>query len=143
MDLHQKLMNEAYEMWQANEEWTQEEYIDNLDRAHRIAVVTGNFNYQVCNGGFMQWHDNQYSKQFGFLSEILDEMDTAASLRALRLAEKALVKLKRHDAYKGDNDDASWDRLRNALDPLDSNYYDIDKQFLADVETFLQQEAAK
>lgn len=138
MDFHQKLMNEAYDVFGDHPELTHEEFFNGLDNIHKIAVVTGNFNYQVCNGGFMQWHRNQYSKQFDFLSNVLDEMDTASSLRALRLAEKALVALKRHDNYSGDNEDAAWDRARDAVGPLDSKFYEIDGQLLADVESFLR-----
>lgn len=73
--VHQELMNKAYELWK-KEENKKLKYSDFLDlilkelgEIYFHAVITGNLNYQVCNGGFNQWHDNGYSK---VIDEIID-----------------------------------------------------------------------
>jgi len=66
-DIQQKLMDEAYEIWQKeeNEKWSFEDFIinvrDTLGDLHYFAVISGKMNQQVENGGWFQWHDNEYS----------------------------------------------------------------------------------
>jgi len=69
-DIHQVLMDEAYDEWQKNRDrWSYSDFINNLDDLHRKAVLIGNLNYQVENGGFKQWDFNGYSE---FIDEVLD-----------------------------------------------------------------------
>jgi len=61
-DKIQALMNEFYEAWQKDEnrgkgKW---DVLGNFSEAHQMAVVFGNFNYQVENGGIHQWIYNGY-----------------------------------------------------------------------------------
>jgi hypothetical protein len=61
-DRIQALMDEVYNEWQKEEnkgkgKW---DILDGFSEAHQIAVVCGNFNYQVENGGIEQWIDNGY-----------------------------------------------------------------------------------
>jgi len=58
----QSLMNEVYNERQKDEnkgkgKW---DVLDNFSEAHQAAVVFGNFNYQVENGGLHQWIYNGY-----------------------------------------------------------------------------------
>jgi len=58
----QTLMDEVYSEWQkeknrAKEKW---EVLNNFSEAHQIAVIFGNFNRQVENGGIHQWIYNGY-----------------------------------------------------------------------------------
>lgn len=39
-------MNNAYDKWKKNEEWSKQDFINNLDEMHRQAVILGNLNYQ-------------------------------------------------------------------------------------------------
>jgi len=81
-DKIQALMDEVYSAWQKEEnkgkgKW---DVLDGFSEAHQIAVVFGNFNYQVENGGIEQWIYNGYfqddaEKLAGFL-EIGAETDT-------------------------------------------------------------------
>ncbi len=48
---------------------------DDLSKIKELAVMFGNFNYQVENGGLLQWDDNDYSKDLGSLYAFLDDCD--------------------------------------------------------------------
>jgi len=69
---HQTLMNEAYKKWE-NNDIRREEFLLLLSPVEKIAVVLGNFNYQVCNGGFSQWNYNDYSCDTGYLFEMFNK----------------------------------------------------------------------
>lgn len=57
----QELMNDVYCVWQSVEgKYDKHDIIDAFTEYHRMAVVFGNLNYQVCNGGFSQWIFNGY-----------------------------------------------------------------------------------
>jgi len=70
--LIQNLMDEVYDKWQTEE-------CRSMDRLevvntfftdkHRVAIQFGNMNYQVNNGGWSQWHDNDYSEDLVDLIE--------------------------------------------------------------------------
>jgi hypothetical protein len=60
----QGLMNQAYKRWQAGgdlENTPREDFYGKLEDPHRLAVVFGNLNYQVENGGWSQWIYNNYA----------------------------------------------------------------------------------
>ena len=60
----QTLMNEVYDAWRkdtANK--SRLEMADSFSPIHVAAVQLGNLNYQVENGGFLQWWDNGYKKE--------------------------------------------------------------------------------
>lgn len=64
-DRHQRLMNQAYKRWQKGgdlENVPREDFYGKLEEPHRMAVVFGNLNYQVENGGFDQWFFNGYGE---------------------------------------------------------------------------------
>ena len=52
---HQHLMKEAYDLW-SQHNWSYEEFLENIRRnlsqLHHDAVIIGNLNYQVTNGGW-------------------------------------------------------------------------------------------
>jgi hypothetical protein len=58
----QALMDEFYSEWQKEENKGKDkwEILGNFSEEHQIAVVFGNFNYQVENGGLSQWIYNGY-----------------------------------------------------------------------------------
>lgn len=75
LDYHQSLMDEAYALWRTSEpRWLYEEFLANLDPLHRAAVMLGNMNYQVENGGWGQWTDNKYAICWDQLKLVLSEM---------------------------------------------------------------------
>lgn len=144
MSLHQELMNEAYELWQAND-WSRTQFIMRLNWLQRVAVITGNFNYQVCNGGFVQWHDNGYSAQADELIEILKEIGTETTLKAADMVTEYMEVVEEVAEAESTNGmfgctDDEWETLFGASNGLSDDYYKIDKQLLEDVEAFLIKE---
>ncbi|MCL2078738.1 MAG: antirestriction protein ArdA [Oscillospiraceae bacterium] len=61
-DKIQSLMDEFYSEWQKEENKGKSRWdvLSGFSEAHQIAVVFGNFNYQVGNGGISQWVYNGY-----------------------------------------------------------------------------------
>ena len=147
MDTHQKLMNEAYDLWKSNDNWSKEEFFEQLDRKHRIAVALGNMNYQVENGGFSQWIYNGYAQNhFRFILLLLG----SKSIEALKLSNvkkvyqilieaerpiKDMIELfgesNRYKSYEDDEDDEYREKeLNEELDEFDTKYYIIDNDEL-------------
>ena len=62
MDKIQAIVNEVYDEWnkEGNKGKIKWDVLNEFSPAHQIAVVFGNFNYQVENGGLEQWIYNGY-----------------------------------------------------------------------------------
>jgi hypothetical protein len=119
--IHQCLMDTSYDLWN-NQKWSYREFLMNLDPLHRSAVVLGNLNYQVCNGGFSQWMFNGYTDGNEFLFHALKSMNTQTSTRVMNLVSQALQ-------LDCDNDD---------FDHLDSEYYELESTFMKECNEFFQ-----
>ena len=55
----QSIMSGAYQNWRRSD-LSYEQFLLGLQVEVRRLVILGNFNYQVCNGGFSQWIYNHY-----------------------------------------------------------------------------------
>jgi len=97
-DFHQKLMDEAYELYRKHNKWSYEEFITNvpnlLSKLHLYAVVVGNLNYQVENGGWIQWYDNGYYRFASIVDEALENFGKY-SKEANQITQKVSGLLKR------------------------------------------------
>lgn len=129
-DVHQGLMDKAYDRW--NGEWKgcgYDEFVNRLDHIERLAVLTGNFNYQVENGGFSQWFGNGYGKHVDTIISLLNQYKHLPGIsRVIDLVCQA------HTRYGGDeyvSDDF------DDLDDLDTAYYAINETFMASMESIL------
>jgi hypothetical protein len=136
-DFHQNLVDEAYDLWQKPENnWNKDQFLQNLpSQAHRDAVILGNLNYQVGNGGFEQWFGNDYGDRDAeyLIGTLLPAIGTPSAKRVMYLVEEAYDLREEYDPYEGEpNEDAS-----NDLDNLDSEYYAIDDEFMKDVNQYL------
>src|SRR5690606_25366692 len=61
---HQALMNIAYDFWRETDTFANFDLLEEKYGAiTKFAVMTGNFNYQVCNGGIIQYYDNGYGDE--------------------------------------------------------------------------------
>ena len=84
-DIHQKLMDKAYDDERIradkhyNGNWSYNRMLNKASDVERFAVVLGNWNYQVENGGINQWVDNGYCTGISDLREALEKMDTKHS----------------------------------------------------------------
>lgn len=61
-DLHQAVMNVAYDDWQKNKDWSFGMMLDNARSKYGelffVFILLGKYNQQVCNGGHVQYYDN-------------------------------------------------------------------------------------
>lgn len=143
--LHQDLMDEAYNLWQSNPDWNSQDFINNLkSKIHKDAVVLGNLNYQVENGGFDQWWFNEYGpRDYRYLmNEILHSVNIQSFQIVLNIVRKAVPKLEelsriQNNWGEDDEDDEAF-ILEKELDDLNSEYYEVNDQFMEDVEKYLQ-----
>ncbi len=78
-DRIQTLMNEVYREWQedANRGKRKWDILGGFSEAHKIAVVFGNFNIQVENGGIEQWIYNGYFHDDA--EKLTEYLETAAA----------------------------------------------------------------
>jgi len=51
--VHQRLMNEAYDLWRDHSDWSTETFLMSLEPLQRDAAVLGQLNHQVQNGGLL------------------------------------------------------------------------------------------
>lgn len=82
----QSLMDEAYSRWQDDGDLKGldlVQFISALPTLSAQAVVLGNLNYQVENGGFSQWVNNGYCLTAKFLIKTLEEIGTQSSLAVI------------------------------------------------------------
>lgn len=142
-DMHQSLMNSAYERWKVSDKMSKEEFHDTLTPVERFAVHTGNFNYQVCNGGFMQWWDNRYGTPdtVEFLLRACERMNTETSKKVSVLLQKYKRVMSNYEpnaSARDYPDEDQWEEISAGLDGLDTAFYDINDQFLVDCEAHLK-----
>ena len=118
--------------------WSDQDFWDQLSAAERVAVFAGNFNGQVLNGGFTQWHNNGYAtpEVLGFLMRLCKRLGTETTLLVYDL-------LTQFEDAQGEfaascERDADYNTFDAATEKLDSVYYAIrDDSFILDVEASL------
>lgn len=76
----QRLMNYAYKEHTDGWDGGTEGFFGVLSYIEKVAVATGNLNYQVHNGGWMQWWDNGYGPtHLDFLGDLCLEIKDIAA----------------------------------------------------------------
>jgi len=133
-DNFQRLMDQAYDRYQANPGMTREQFVLQLSPAEAVAVHCGNMNYQVQNGGWMQWMDNGYMTEESIrtISTTLRQMDKWEVAKSVSsVFERAVEAMTRVAS------DEDYDELSDVLSPLDIEYYTLDQAFVKAVEEFL------
>lgn len=72
-NLWQFIMTNAYYNWGKNT--SREKFLSDLTPYEKLAVIFGNFNYQVQNGGFSQWVFNNYDSDIDGSEEFIENCD--------------------------------------------------------------------
>jgi hypothetical protein len=124
-DKIQTLMDEVYSEWQqeANKGKGKLEILDGFSEAHKIAVVFGNFNYQVENGGLDQWIYNGYFHDDA--EKFIEHLEVGAAFdERFQTILDSIYKL---DQYARD---AGYDRYGDFCDPDDE---DGNNSFIGDM----------
>jgi hypothetical protein len=141
-EVWQDLMHEAYESWRA-EDMSYEEFLDELDGVHRRAVILGNLNYQVNNGGFAQWVDNRYGgedHQIARVIRALGRVDTASTRKTIELLQKVREALRDREesgCSMWDDEEDPWEVFFHTVNSLDYKFYDL-KDFEEDVGNYFR-----
>lgn len=143
-DYHQELMDKAYDQWHKNPHWSKKQFYLSLDPKSRAAVVFGNLNYQVENGGFYQWFDNSYGKESKeFLYFALDKMSKSLieeeSLAAKEMIEllNQVFEIQSDEKESNDFDEESYGNFEE----MDNRFYQINNNWLIQVENWLKNES--
>lgn len=129
----QTIMDRAYQA-----EWPKGgsfgDFLGNMDPADAEVAAIGKLNQQVCNGGFMQWRDNGYSDDDGFLRRALRRLNTETARKVLDLVRRA------HEVPEWASEEEA-DSASDELAELDSAFYDLNDQLLIDLANRLKGEA--
>lgn len=134
----QAIMDEAYDMWRTKNEWRKEQFWLHLTYPQKVTVWSGNLNYQIHNGGFLQWHDNGYSNCAEDLILILEEINTDATMAVANIIRQVMnIVPLALDEWNGDYYSGNEIAL-DELDELDSKFYDIAEIFMVDVAEYLK-----
>lgn len=131
MSKHDELMNAAYDRWRENN-WSREEFLDQLTPQEKFAVCTGNLNYQVENGGFSQWCENGYGTEetVTYLLRALARMDYNESVDTVFGLLEKYSSLNKPGGFDLE-EDFEWDEWEQDIDLLCNEYYKVNSDFLA------------
>jgi len=159
--IHQKLMNKAYDLW-STEEGKKLSYSDFLDvvsdkfgKLYSNAVITGNLNYQVENGGFSQWHYNDYSITLDDLiifftdnfknNEVIDKLKYILNevVDILDWLDEGKDCVKNLYDYKEFFIKKLEDQVQKELNQLDEKYYEINEKLNEILEEYFKTEYEK
>jgi len=139
MSLHQKLMDDAYNSWGDNASY--ETFVDSLDEKHQLAVLTGNLNYQVENGGFVQWDINEYISKIDLLIELLKKHNVGKNgkivieiLEVVKDSKEDLEQIREYD----DEYEEEEENYYEVIGMYDTEYYKVGNGFLKEVEEKLK-----
>lgn len=142
MGIHQEIMDKAYVKF-GNVGYA--EFVDSLDEKEGLAVLAGNLNYQVGNGGFYQWYSNEYNLGLNRLVDLLekygDGLQTFRELKDILISykelEEAYIEEEYEEEYEDEYDEGYEERFSDGLRHLDGLYRDMEDNFLKEVEKVL------
>lgn len=118
------LMTAAYDRWHKHEDWNYDRMVRECSAHERAAVLLGNLNYQVCNGGFCQWIDNGYAlKGKEVVALLMDIANEVGCPIAAELAGKIDELLDHVDlGKKNQGFDDYWKHAKNSRGEDEDDY---------------------
>jgi len=134
------IMDQSYDIWK-NNSMSRDEFLSKLSDYEKLAVKFGNFNYQVENGGLMQWDCNSYSEDLEDLQEFLTKSDYSKKDRFLGILDAfsnvkdAINKLDKYDDWYDEDMNTRW----NSLETFDKDYYSFKDNWIEYFEDYLFQ----
>lgn len=134
------IMDQSYDIWK-NNSMSRDEFLSKLSDYEKLAVKFGNFNYQVENGGLMQWDCNGYSEDLEDLQEFLTKSDYSKKDRFLGILDAfsnvkdAINKLDKYDDWYDEDMNTRW----NSLETFDKDYYSFKDNWIEYFEDYLFQ----
>jgi len=159
----QAIMSKAYDKWTDGLSYL--EFLQTLERHELVAVVMGNLNYQVNNGGFQQWVDNGFALA---AEQVLDVIRNIQAAEGTTDAERVhlvwlwdnvrnlirFVDLKKPGKgfanywirpskdrggyfYNDEYDDDAEEEGRALAESLNDHYYDVVNELLPAIERYI------
>lgn len=141
---HQDLMDKAYKIWEQNGNMLYGMFLNEVEtklgKLYLNAIITGNLNYQVENGGFSQWKFNDYDvsldQLINFFNDNFPDNETVKKLVWILKDVKEQIEWVEDGKYKTKNlydhqdffNDALNDYLSDNLSKNDSAYYKISEE---------------
>lgn len=137
MNKIQEVVDKAYTKYN-NQNYV--DFVESLNDKERLAVLVGDLNSQVENGGLGQWDFNGYSDKVYDLVQYLEKYKEKSNA-----VKDILEILERFIKYKMDYNDAEYDEdlgeddfteeeFEEVLDDLDRLYYKRNDKFLSYIE---------
>ena len=133
----QFVMDESYKKWEDGLD--REDFLNKLTDYEKIAVMFGNFNYQVENGGLCQWYNNNYSEDLGSLYNFLEDCDYSQKYRFIQILDDfSYVRIAIKELER-DNDwyDKDCQTRLQSLKYYDKEYYAIQEDWKNYFENYL------
>lgn len=118
-------MDNAYDTWNSN--ISRDQFLNNLTYYEKVAVIFGNLNYQVENGGFSQWYENDYYDDYEFLYAFINKSNYKNKYEFLNLLDNVnyvITAIKNLDSSNDWYDEDKQTRLKT-LDMYDKEYYNL------------------
>lgn len=133
-------MDDAYDLWRSKPGISREDLFDLISFKHKAAVVLGNLNYQVENGGFAQWIDNGYCLNIHIVKRVLEKFikwENDGFEESKKHAQKVIdmlaeieqyIDLNKEDrgcmgSYLLNKDEDAEDEMGEMLNKYDAEYY--------------------
>lgn len=150
-DTWQSLMDSAYNEWQSKK-IPRKNWLNSIDELHKEAVLLGNLNYQVCNGGFYQWVSNGYGLE---VNEVMSLLNTIYNEHGIDLCRQVYDMVNEIEPFidtdkecegcsgyylvgdYDDNDDTE-EEFGNICDIMDDKFYEINERFEEVIEAYFQ-----
>lgn len=156
-DKIQELMDEAYDIWKSKPDFSREDLFDLISFKHKAAVVLGNLNYQVENGGFVQWISNGYCLNMNDLKRVLrkflkwendgfaDAKKNAQQVLDMLTEIEQIIDLDAEDrgcggSYLINKDEDAGDGPGPWLDKFDTKFYSINEALFAGLDAWFKSE---
>lgn len=130
--LFQKLIDESLEFL-SSQGGKYKNFIEDLDKRHRAAIVFKNLNYQVDNGGFLQWIENGYIDEMPYILRYLGEIGTETANKLVTMLEEVNEihqSSKVMDQYGEEYEEYPYQEM-------DTAYNEINQTLLQEIETWL------
>lgn len=159
MSLHQAFMDLAYDGWSQGgaEHWSYQDMLNNARFVYgeivEMAIMLGNYNYQVENGGHSQYFENGYASEGGGCFNDHDP-DCPLVSRLITLIDKhGIAKTELGKKVRGllcefqvrTSDNHNREDLEDFENPdyepygdLDDQYYEFHTQWMAELESYLK-----
>lgn len=134
-DTLQPIMDAAFSKYDENGSYN--DFVGSLRGIERAVVLIGTLNYQVCNGGFVQWVDNGYALRAADVITALDALQTFAARRVRELVQTVIpeISLNRRGGYTLPDD--------VHFDAQDTEFYQLNETLLTDLVAWVQAEQAR